>query len=113
MYLSPNSRYRTVPSQGSLVLPFYKYAHFPPALPTLSIYLWSGIFLPESIQGQWKEKKVSKAITPYKIGGETNQRKKHIHVQRLTGHIYSAIWNITFEYNYASINAQAYTYMQR
>ena len=34
------------------MLPFYKYAHFPPALPTLSIYLWSGIFLPESTQGQ-------------------------------------------------------------
>lgn len=71
------------------------------------------VYFYQSTQGQWKEKKVSTAITPYKIGGETNQKKKHIHVQRLTGHIYSAIWNITFEYNYANINAQAYTYTQR
>ena len=96
------------------VLTFYKYAHFPPVfLPLSLIPVEWYIFTREHI-GPMKGKETSlKATPPYNIGAETNQRKKHIRVERLVGHIHSAIWNITFEYDYTNINAQTYVCTQR
>lgn len=103
MYPLSKTRCSAVPSQGPLVLPFYKHTRCSPRFTPLSLIPveWY-TFITKYIQPMKCKDIFLKTILSYKIDAETNQSTKYKHIwcaESLVGHIYSGIQNIILEHN--------------
>lgn len=99
-YSSPKSRYRIVPSRGSLVLTFYKYAHLPlPRSLPLSLTPVKGyIFTRKHIQAMKGKENVSKSNTPPPFTKQVQKQTKEKNIS-----IYDVERLVTFAWPYRTL----------